>query len=69
MDVRQRLAGNLRRLRTTRDLSQEAFADEVGIHRTYISDLERGKRNPTITVVDKIAAALDVPLSELLDKR
>ena len=66
-DVRERLAANLRELRQKKGLSQEAFADEAGIHRTYISDLERGARNPTITVVDKIARALDVPLGALLD--
>lgn len=67
MDVRQRLAVNLRRLRSERELSQEQFAFEVGIHRTYISDLERGTRNPTITVVEKLAKALNVTLGTLLD--
>jgi transcriptional regulator with XRE-family HTH domain len=37
------------------------------LHRTYISDLERGARNPTITVVEKLASALDVPPGRLLD--
>lgn len=66
-DVRARLAVNLRKLRQDRGLSQEAFADEAGLHRTYVSDIERGARNPTITVVDKIARALGVPLGRLLD--
>ena len=66
-DVKERLALNLRKLRQTTGLSQEAFADEAGLHRTYISDLERGARNPTITVVDKIAKALKVPIGRLLD--
>lgn len=67
VDVRQRLARNLRKLRLAKGVSQEAFAEEAGLHRTYISDLERGERNPTITVVDKIARALDVPIGELLN--
>ena len=67
MDVRTRLAANLKRLRKARDLSQEQFAFEAGIHRTYVSDLERGARNPTIEVVDKLAAFLGVKLGELLD--
>lgn len=67
VDVRQRLAKNLRRLRQAKGVSQEAFADEAGIHRTYVSDLERGSRNPTITVIEKIARALGVPIGELLD--
>ena len=67
MDVRERLAKNLRSLRKQRGLSQEAFADEAGLHRTYVSDLERGGRNPTIVVIDKLASALGVKVSRLLD--
>ena len=67
MDVRQRLAANLRRLRSGKGLSQEQFAFDAGIHRTYISDLERGRRNPTITVVEKLAKCLGVSIGALLD--
>ncbi|WP_083276808.1 helix-turn-helix domain-containing protein [Sphingobium phenoxybenzoativorans] len=67
MDVRQRLAANLRRLRQERELSQEQFAFEAGIHRTYVSDLERGMRNPTINVVEKLALYFEVPIGALLD--
>lgn len=66
MDVKQRLGTNLRRLREAKGLSQEAFAFEAGIHRTYVSDIERGARNPTITVVENLAIALGVTASELL---
>jgi transcriptional regulator with XRE-family HTH domain len=66
VDIRQRLGRNLRRLRDAKGLSQEAFAHEANIHRTYISDIERGARNPTITVVEKIALALEVTASDLL---
>jgi transcriptional regulator with XRE-family HTH domain len=66
-DIRQRLARNLRRLRQAQGLSQEVFADVAGIHRTYISDLERGARNPTISVIDKLAQAFGVSVGELLD--
>ena len=66
MDIRQRLGRNVRRLRVGKDLSQEAFADEAGIHRTYVSDIERGSRNPTITVVERLAVALGVDAGELL---
>ncbi|MES2290279.1 MAG: helix-turn-helix transcriptional regulator [Pseudomonadota bacterium] len=66
VDVRQRLGSNLRKLRKAKKLSQEAFADDAGIHRTYISDIERGARNPTITVVETIAKALGVTASDLL---
>lgn len=67
MDVCRRLGQNVRRLREAAGHSQEAFADVAGLHRTYISDVERGVRNPTIRVVDKIATALDVNAGSLLD--
>ena len=67
MDVRQRLARNLRRLRLEKGWSQEEFADRAGLHRTYVSDLERGARNPTIVIVGKLADPLGVKLGELLD--
>ncbi len=67
MDIRHRLGQNLKRLRTAKGLSQEQFAFEANIHRTYISDIERGARNPTITVVDRIAEALGAKVGELLD--
>ncbi|MFC5389234.1 helix-turn-helix transcriptional regulator [Brevundimonas bullata] len=66
-NVRQRLAANLQKHRRAKDLSQEAFAHEAGIHRTYVSDLERGARNPTIDVIDRLARALNVKISDLLD--
>lgn len=67
MDIRQRLAQNLRRLRQVKGWSQEQLAFEADIHRTYISDLERAARNPTITVVDKLALCLGARVGELLD--
>lgn len=67
MDVHERLAQNLRRLRHGKGWSQEEFADLAGIHRTCVSDLERGARNPTITVVAKLGLALGVTLGEPLD--
>ena len=67
MDVRTRLGRNLRRLREEKGWSQEAFADEAGIHRTYVSDLERGVRNPTIIIVEKLARPFGVTAGSLLD--
>lgn len=46
--------------------SQEAFAHHVGLDRTYISGLERGRRNPTLDVIVKLAYGLDVEPAELL---
>jgi transcriptional regulator with XRE-family HTH domain len=67
MDVRQRLAVNMKRLRKERGWSQEALADEAGLDRTYISGIERIVRNPTVTVVQRIATALGCGLGDLLD--
>ncbi len=68
MDVRARLGLNVKRLREERQLSQEALAFEAGLHRTYVSGVERGVRNPTVTVLEKVAAALKVDLAELVAK-
>ena len=67
MDVRQRLAANMKRLRKERGWSQEALADEAGMDRTYISGIERVVKNPTITVVERVATALACQLGDLLD--
>ncbi len=48
-------------------MSQEDFGFEAEIHRTYVSDIERGARNPTITIVEKFAEALGVTPGYLLD--
>ena len=67
MDVRQRVGQNIKRLREAKGLSQEAFADLADVHRTYVSGVERGVRNPTITVMEKLAAALGAPTARLLE--
>lgn len=67
MDVRERLAVNMKRLRKERGWSQEALADAAGLDRTYISGVERVVRNPTITVVERVALALNCRLGDLLD--
>jgi transcriptional regulator with XRE-family HTH domain len=65
MDVRQRLAANVRRLRKQAGLSQEGFANEHGMDRTYISGIERAARNPTILIVQQLAEALNVDVQVL----
>lgn len=55
-------------LRTEKGLSQEAFADAVGLHRTYIGAIERGEQNVSIDNIARIAKALKVSLSHLFDR-
>lgn len=64
--LRQVVAANVRRLRKAKGLSQEAFADECGLHRTYVGAIERGERNVSIDNIEKLAAALEVQGFELL---
>lgn len=67
MEIRQRLGSNVKRLRLAMGLSQEDFAHQAGVHRTYVSDIELGKRNPTIEIVEQFAIALGVKPGRLLD--
>lgn len=68
MDVRRRLGLNLKKLREEQGYSQESFADHCGLHRTYISGIERGVRNPTVVILDRLTKALKVPPGQLLDE-
>jgi transcriptional regulator with XRE-family HTH domain len=67
MDIRKRIGWNIRRLRAARELTQEDFATDSGLDRGYISGLERGVRNPSVLVLERIAKALDGDVAELLD--
>lgn len=65
MDARELVAWNLRRLRVSRGIAQEALAVDALIDRTYVSRLERNLENPTVAVLERLAAALNVQLTEL----
>lgn len=65
----QRIVGkNLRAYRLERGFSQEAFADHMGVHRTYFGAVERGERNLTLQTLEKIADFLGVDPRSLLDE-
>jgi transcriptional regulator with XRE-family HTH domain len=66
-DIRKQFGKRVRELRKARGYSQEAFALECEIHRTYIGDVERGERNIALDNITKIAATLGIELSELFD--
>jgi len=61
-----RLGRAVRELRARRGLSQEELGFRSGLHRNYVGAIERGEINPTFRVLMKIAAGLQVPLSELV---
>ncbi len=64
--ARKRLAYQMRMLRFKRGWSQETLAEAAGLHRTYVSCIERAERNVGLDNVEKIAAAFGLPISELL---
>lgn len=63
--VRRLFGAEVRRLRLKKGLSQEAFAELCGLHRTYVGAIERGERNVSIDNIARIAQALGVPIGEL----
>jgi transcriptional regulator with XRE-family HTH domain len=66
LDIRQKFGCRVRELRKAKGLSQEAFADKCGLDRTYISGIERGRRNVALRNIEVIARALETTISELM---
>lgn len=64
-EILNRFGYAVRRIRHDRHISQEQLADMCGLHRTYISDVELGKRNVSLENVEKVALALDITITEL----
>jgi DNA-binding XRE family transcriptional regulator len=68
-DVMIRFGEKLRAIRLRVGVSQEKLADLAGLHRTYVSTVERGKKNVSLQNIEKFAEALDVEMSELMPER
>lgn len=66
MDMRALVGRNVRQARERAKMTQEQFADKSGFSQQYISDLERGRRNPTIVTVFELAQALGISHIELV---
>lgn len=67
MDVRRQVGLNFRRMRTERGWTQENAAERTGVSQQYISDLERGRRNPTVLTLHELAAPFGKHPRDLLD--
>jgi transcriptional regulator with XRE-family HTH domain len=67
-DIRERFGFAVKDRREELGLTQEDLADRAAIHRTYLSDVERGSRNLSLINIERLAAALSLPLSELFGR-
>jgi transcriptional regulator with XRE-family HTH domain len=65
--ILERFGKRVRELRRAQGISQEAFADQCGLNRTYISGIERGKRNVALCNIEAIARALGLSISQLTE--
>ena len=67
-DIRERFGTAVKFRREELGLTQEELAERAGIHRTYLSDIERGGRNPSLVHIEKLSIALSLHLSELFQR-
>lgn len=65
-DSSKKLAENMRKIRMRKKMSQGDICRALGVDRAYISNIESGKQNPTLSTIEKIAKALGVKIDELL---
>jgi transcriptional regulator with XRE-family HTH domain len=68
LDIRERFGFAVRLRREELSLTQEDLADRAGIHRTYLSDIERGSRNVSLINIERLSGALSLALSELFQR-
>lgn len=67
MDIKKRFGSKVKKLRLEAGLSQEQLAYKAEIDRTYINDIEKGERNVSIEIAEKLAIALNIKLKDLFD--
>ena len=68
IDLKTLLGMAIKTRRASLGISQEELAYRAGLHRTYISDLERGARNPSVESIEKLAAALQISVAKLFEQ-
>ena len=64
-EILKNFGKTIRQLRLEKQISQEEFADMCGMHRSYMSDVELGKRNISLDNINKIAKALNISVAQL----
>ena len=69
MEILKVFSDNTKKRRKNLNMSQEQLAEASGLHQTYISDLERGLKNPSLKTMVKIANTLDTTVPELLEEQ
>jgi len=69
MEIKEKFGKQVKKIRIEKGLSQEALALSADLDRTYIPSIEKGERNVSITVIEKIAKALNVKISILFDEK
>ncbi|MFA7614609.1 MAG: helix-turn-helix transcriptional regulator [Candidatus Caldatribacteriota bacterium] len=65
-DDAKKLGENLRKIRTKKDITQTGLAEALGVDKSFISNIENGKTNPTLSTITNLAQALNVSANELL---
>lgn len=68
MEIQELLALNLKRIRVAKDISQDELALLAGVERAYVGHIERGKKNPTILTISKLADALDCNVKDFFEQ-
>ena len=69
MDIKLKVGQRIRELRKELELSQEALANEAGVDRTYMTDVENGRRNISVEILEKIISALNVSFADFFNAK
>jgi len=69
MDIKDKIGQRIKHLRKDLQLSQEALAYEAEVDRTYITDVENGRRNVSVEILERVIKALQVSFSEFFDSK
>lgn len=69
MDIKQKVGNRIRELRKNLELSQEALALKAEVDRTYVTDVENGRRNVSLEILERLIKALDVSIAEFFNSK